>query len=324
MQAKTSLITTIAFIATAGLYGCSKNNDAPINTTTNDAALINALFDSLKSTPQSFQVTAGTYATITGEDGTIVTFNPSSFKTAAGTVITSGIIDIELTEMYTPGKMIANRVTTATQNNSLLSSGGAMYIKATLNGEEVAAGQYEIGFQQAAYSEDDMSLFYGEQNTDMSGANVIWGNDTSNTQTRTVKSSQNDIPNYYLFDSCTSFNWINCDHFYTAPDPKTDVQVTVNGSDVTAANTRIFVVFPAINSVANMYAFDSASATFSFGYPAYYLPVGTSIHAFLIAEKDSVYYMAEQKNITVSSGINITLTPVQTSISAIAAALSNL
>ncbi len=59
-------------------------------------------------------------------------FNPQSFKDGSGNIISSGMVTVELTEMYTPGAMIANRVSTSTAMHRRLTSGGSVNIKATM------------------------------------------------------------------------------------------------------------------------------------------------------------------------------------------------
>ncbi len=306
-------IGTLAF----GLSACNKDDDS-------DPQLsIKTLFDGLRSTPQTFTVTAGSAQTITGAKGTKITFDPQSFKNEAGNTITSGTINIELTELYKPGEMIANRVTTSTVANMPLTSGGSVLIKATMSGKEVFANQYTIAFKQDAYSENDMALFKGNVVNDNTGTKVNWNDDATNLVERTVKDdvTQN---NYYLFDSCTSFNWINCDYFYNAPSPKTDITVVAPDNSYSLFNTQVFVVFPAINSVVTMYGYNNSTHSFSFGAASYYLPIGTQVDIVIIGSKDGDYYMDVHQNVTVSNNLTVTFTPVNQSLENIKSMLNSL
>src|ERR1700748_1719213 len=150
-------------------------------------------------------------------------------------------------------------------------SGGTVNMFAHLNQQEVFANNYSLSFPQPGNSNSPMALYKGATTTALPGAKNIWGDDSTGTVTSTRKDSVLQNSFFYAFDTCVNFNWINCDHFYAAPDPKTDVKVVMPDTSYNSANTQVFVVFPAINAVASMYAYDAATHTFSFGYPAYYL-----------------------------------------------------
>lgn len=309
-----------------GLLGCALtftacNNDAP--GPVNDTKTINSLFQELKPTPQTFTVTAGTTQTITGAKGTKITFHPQSFKDVSGNIITGGSVKIELTEMYKAGDMIANRVTTTTAAQQLLTSGGSVNIRATLNEHEVFTNNYGIAFKQSSASESPMALFTGYQVTDNTGTNIKWNDDSTGTVLRTAKDPV-DQTFYYAFDTCTSFNWINCDYFYNVPGPKTDITVVSPDSSYNLSNTQVFVVFPAINGLMSMYAYSAASHAFTFGYSTYFLPVGTTIDIMILGSKNNQYFMDLHPHVVVTNNMTINFTPTNQSLSTIQAALSGL
>lgn len=304
-------------------FTACKKDDPAIPLNPNNVSTINSLFQQLRSTPQIFTVVAGTYQTITGAKGTRISFHPQSFKDLAGNTINAGNIKIELTEMYKPGEMIANRVTTTTAAQRPLTSGGSVNIKASLNQHEIFANSYKMEFKQPAPSENPMAIFTGYQVTDATGTNVKWLDDTTGTVLRTVKDSMNQ-GSYYGFDSLTNFNWVNCDYFYSAPAPKTDITIVAPDNSYDLTNTQIFVIFPGINSVTSMYAYDAATHSFSFGYSNYHLPVGTSIKILILGGKSNTYYMDLKDNITVTNGMTINFTPATKTLSEIQTALTNL
>jgi len=289
----------------------------------NNIMTINSLFANLKSLPQTFTVTAGTTQSIRGSKGTILTFHPQSFKNASGNIISGGTVTIELTEMYKPGEMIANRVTTTTMSNQALTSGGCINLKASINGHEVFATSYSLAFRQDGFSDQPMGLFTGTQVTDETGTNIKWNDDMTNPVERTEKVDSTQ-QYYYLFDSCTSFNWINCDHFYSAPDPKTDIKVVMPDNSYTRNNTQVFVIFPEINSVTTMYSYDNATNTFSFGYPSYYLPVGTTVNILVLGAKNNSYFMAYQQGVVLTNGISVSVSPATQPLSTIQAQLAGM
>ncbi|WP_118973886.1 hypothetical protein [Taibaiella koreensis] len=287
----------------------------------NNGNQLRYLFLHLQTTPQSFTVTAGIDQTVTGNKGTLLKFGPQSFKDAQGNLISSGTINIELTEMYKPGDMIANRVATTTVGQRRLQSGGSVKVVASMNGNEVFTSGYSIGFQQPAYSDKPMALFYGVEQVDSAGTRVVWGDNTGQQVMETTKISTNT---FYLFDTCTAFNWINCDYFYSAPDPKTQVKVTLPDNSYDAFNTQVYIVFPAINSVSSMDIYDPANHVFSLSHDNYMLPVGATIHIVTLGARNGSYFMDVQKNVTVTQGLNVSVTPATHSIDDIQAALGGL
>jgi len=303
-----------------GMTSCSNDSPGPL---TPNTQTINTLFQQLKTAPQTFSVTVGTQQTIIGAKGTKITFHPGSFKDATGNTLTFGTVNIALIEMYTPGDMIANRVTTTTAAQNALTSGGAVNIKATLNGQEVFANSYSIAFKQDEHKEAPMALFRGYEVSDESGTNVKWNDDTTGTVPRTEKDQANE-EFYYAFDTCTNFNWINCDYFYNAPNPKTDIIIVAPDASYNYSNTQIFIVFPGMNSVTTMYTYDAATHSFKFGYPSYYLPVGTSIKVAIFGAKNNSYYMDIHQPVTVTNGMTINFTPTTQTLSAIQTAISGL
>lgn len=309
-----SALSVILFTA------CNKED---ITLQPNNPQTIKSLFADLRSTPQIFAVEAGTNQTITGQQGTRISFHPQSFKNAAGDIITGGTIKIELIEMYKPGDMIANRVTTTTAAQMMLTSGGSVNIKATLSDREVFATTYGIAFKQPAASENPMALFKGYPITDSSGTNIKWYDDTSGTVNRTTK-IDTLASFFYLFDSCNSFNWINCDYFYSAPAPKTDITVTMPDNSYTMANTQVFVIFKDINSVSTMYAYNTASHAFSFGYPSYHLPVGAHVDILIMGSKNNAYFADLHSNVVLTQNMSITAAPATQSLANIVSLLSGL
>ena len=319
---KSLLTSTIILGIAFGISSCSDNKKNPVNPVNTNT--VQAMFQQMAETPQSFTVTAGTSKTITGARGTVITFNPQSFKDGAGNIISSGDVDIKLTEAYTPGQMIMNGLNTTTVSHNLLTSGGSVNIVATVNQHEVFANNYKLSFPQPANSDNPMALYKGTTTTELPGARNIWGDDTTSTIMRTTKDSLNQNSFFYVFDTCVNFNWINCDHFYSAPDPKTDIKVVMPDTSYNSTNTQVFVVFPTINSVASMYSYDVATHTFSFGFPAYYLPVGTVIKIVVLGGKDNTFFMDKQTNVSVTSGMSVTSNPTTTTISTIQSTLSTL
>lgn len=300
------------------ITGCSK--DAPVN---EEIKTVNSLFQQLKPTAQIFTVNAGTEQTITGAKGTKITFHPQSFKNANGSLISAGTIKIELIEMYKPTDMILNRVSTTTAAQQPLISGGSVNIKATLNDHEVFTNGYGITFKQPAMAEAPMALFNGYQVSDATGTSIKWSDDTTGTIPRTTKDPI-DLTFCYAFDTCTNFNWINCDYFYSSTATKTDINILAPDGTYTLDNTQIFVIFPAVNGVIPLYSYNANNLTFSFGFASYFLPVGTNVHVVILGSKNNNYFMDVHQNVTVTAGMTLNFTPTSTTVANIQSTLAAL
>jgi len=304
------------------LLSCNKD-DVTLNNGSN-MFNVKTLFEGLKSPAQTFNVPVGQPYEINAAGGTRIVFKSNTFRDALGNVINSGTVKVELTEILKPADMIANRVYTTTLGHQILRSGGAVNLKATLDGNPVfATGGYDLKFKQDAESDNPMALFTGITSADSMGGAVFWSDQSSNTIERTTKDDgTNEF--FYAFDSVTNLNWINCDYFYSSTDPKTDINVVTPDSSYNATNTQVFIVFKSINSVSGLWNYNAPNHVFNFGYPGYHLPIGTVIDVVILGAKNNSYFMQLQQNITVTNNLSITFTPQATTMAGVQAMLSTL
>ena len=289
------------------IAACTKTPDTisdPVDVGSSDKTKLNQLFAAFRYTPQQFTINAGTLQVVRGQKGTKLTFYANTFKDAAGNPITSGTIDVRLTEMYTPGDMIANRATTMGKNEPLV-SGGQVLITATRNGQPVTVNKYGIAYANANENEV-MNLFPGNTNNPDSVA--TWGDPIVSVGTfcvtGTVDSSSPTASLTYKFDSCTTLNWVNCDRFASDSGTKTKVYAKVNNTLFNSSNTQTYLIFPTINSVTIMGDYTAVSKRFGL-YSTYTLPVGLPVNVVVMSAKDNKYYYFEKKGLTVSANMEI-------------------
>lgn len=298
------------------LSGCKKNNDV-INNETYTASF-RALLDSLQPPYQTFTVSAGAESSITGSNGTLITFHPTSFKNPDGTVISSGTVNISLREVYHPGEMIANRTNTLTANNTWLMSRGQVQINATQNGQTLIAGTYSIGFKQNQESNQPMGLFYNAESSDPSAyAPVKWANNMSDSVAK-VSPHSNEL--YYMFDSVSNFNWINCDYWTMDQNPRTDIKVILPNT-FNASNCLVAVVVPSLNVAAYFTYFHNDDNSFTLSNE---MPVGLSVKIVVIAAENNTNYMAVSDLTSLSDGATFNITPQSATLSQINNMLSGL
>lgn len=265
------------------------------------------MLSGLRSTPQNFNIAAGRDTIIYGaSDGTALHFYANSFKDASGNIITSGTIDIQLTEMYKPGEMICNRTTTITNDGQLLQSGGEINITASMNGQEVYANKYGIGFKQSAPSSLNMQLFYG--NTNNTDSVTMWSADDVTKNGVTANGTTPDTSRssyYYYFDSCPHLSQTNCDAVYLpGSTQKTDVALVLPDGSFNQRNTEVFLILPSLKLSIFMNEYDQSTNTIHLDESSVGLPIGLNFELAVITYKNDTYYFYETSG-TITKGMTI-------------------
>ncbi len=270
------------------------------------------MFSALRSAPQTFTVTAGIGKKIKGASGTLLEFYPNSFMDKNGNILTSGTVNIELTEMYSVGEMIANRTSTTT-SYGVLNSGGEVNIKATMGGQEVFANKYRIGFKASSNVQNKpMSLYVkGENNTD---SITVWaitkmGSLLQSSLITDTSWSLIEAP-YFIFDSCSTFKMINCDHPYDSTSKNVTITVKFGVNSFKQACGSLSVSFASLNVAtilfASQYNANSNEMTFKG-----WVPTGPACKFALMIPKDvnNFYYFEQSGNVTNDMAIeaNVTL-----------------
>jgi hypothetical protein len=308
MKKPTQSLFALAIAAALFVSSCGKNYDpGPNPSTVYDKSNVNELFKEFRSIPEVQCVTAGTQQTITFAKGTRLTFYPNSFKDAAGAIITSGTVCIEMIEMYKPGDMISNGASTSTVEGSILRSGGQVHINATKNGVKLYANVYGISFLQPSASSLPMDLYYGSRNNRDSVTTWTIAN-TTLPGTTAPGTTTDSIEVRYIFDSCRNFDFINCDKLYSTA-PLKSVKIILPDTSFNPVNTRVIVVVKVAN--AAIYAngpLDSFSPLPTTWITS--IPENTSIHIVAITKKNDSYYYYEKemKVLTVDISVNALLT----------------
>ncbi len=340
MNRTQNIVFLTAIFAVLSLVACRKPNNSR---TTNDpyvpvnpngqppvnypgsgaaSATLKSLFNDLRSTPQTLTTTAGVSSTLYGTKGTRITFYPNSFKDASGNIITSGTIVIKLTEMLTPGAMIAENATTQTTTGDILRSGGQVKIEASKDGQAVYANKYSLSFKQPAASYQPMDLYFGDRNNNDSA--VLWrpldtastgGTGTTATGTTTDSTTGGgggtggfSTP-FYVFDSCTDFIYVNCDKLNSIPGPRTNIHFVMPDTTFNANNSTIYLIFNDINSVATVRRESYETSTKSFNLKYYTLPIGYTMTVITLCKKaDGKYYFSEQNGLTITDAMSVNVT----------------
>jgi hypothetical protein len=277
-------------------FSCKKKGNEEKNYDMNRK---NALFSDLRYEPQRFTVDAGRDTTIVCADSTLIVFYRQSFRDANDNIYSKGIVGVEVVEMYEAGDMILNRATTEATGNKILQSSGQVRIKAAMNGKELFANRYRIAFKVKVKA-DSMSLFYG--NTNNEDSVVKWKESEFNIGTRSKPSVPDSLKValwgnklYYFFDSCTSFDFVNCDRYAGLTGIETSIGIDFDTKKFTRENTSVFLSLPEINAVVPYMS-------------ELKYPLGMKYVFVIIAKKDDNYYF-DMKSGTITENMMLKLVP---------------
>lgn len=307
----------LALVSTACLTftGCKKNNEeSPAPTST-----IKDFFDKTEVKSQTFTIdTDNGQSSITGNQGTKVTFPANAFITSNGTPVT-GAVSIELKEIYNKSDMVLSDRPTMS-NGRILISGGEIFIGATANGQELRlATNTNILIELAPTTTVDttMGLFTGTETDSIFNWTPV---DIDTTASRDDSLWYVSDPGYYYDPShyvfaISTLGWINCDRFN--PQETTYMHVTCHGEPTPSA-TKVYLIFKNLNSVAQLH--------YEWGANKYYsgmAPIGEQVTIVAFGIKDNKEYFAT-KEITISNDLNVNLDLVASSTEDIQTVLKSL
>ncbi|CAA6822578.1 MAG: Unknown protein [uncultured Aureispira sp.] len=259
---------------------------------------ISELFETQAPAAQSFSITTNTTQTITGAEGTKITFYANSFVDGQGNIVT-GQVDFELKEIYAKGDMLWSDRMTVASNSELLESGGEFSLKATSAGQEVFLNRdffMEVPISSATSDPFAMELFTSTES------------DSTWTPADSTFVGIDSLTNSYQFNY-DSLTWINCDYFSSATNTTRGFSVApALSSGVNLTDVRAYVVFDNINSIASLY-YNSATNAFECSYN---LPIGEPVTVVIVGMDISQLYLGTlSTSITaVTSPLQVTMNPV--------------
>ncbi len=309
-QIKLSIaLIPILTVVLLGVHSCKKEEPVPVpNPTINPpSSQLGTMFDNnLQNQTQSFTINASVWNMIEGNQGTRVYIPAGSFQDASGAVVT-GTVEVEMVEILSlKDAILTNKPTVS--NGQILTTGGELNVNAYQSGERLGLtpGANVSFMVPTAAPDNNMGLFLGTTDAQL---DVNWVPSDSLGVADSVNvigdtTATGGWSDFYYFDiTGDSLGWINCDYFYSDPNPKTTLSVLPNGvHDVT--NTFVWIYISSANSVAPLWW----DATDSFDSYLNSLPIGLDATIVAISEISGDYYSAFVP-ITISAGHveNITL-----------------
>ncbi len=294
----------IFFFATISLISCSKSDTE--QTIPTAQSFSNLQTAALNSVTQKFTMTAENgLATFFSTNGVIIKLNGTGLRKDGNAV--TGLVDIEYSEIFDPGKMLTtDKTTMGEQTNgqmALIISGGEFYINATQGGVPLTIVnpiQLTIPTSLTGGPNTAMSLWTGQMPT--TASNMLgWIETNAGTGgifgiVITGGAGQN-ITNYNA--TLPGFGWFNVDTFYTDARPKTQIFATVP-KGYNGMNAAVYLHYSGQkNSLMKFDTFLNDTNRFSEHYGE--IPIGLECHVIFVTEDNGRWRYAI-KPVTVQSG----------------------
>ena len=294
-------------VSLALFTSCETNDDIDLDTNTEvlNYTTIQGFFEANGVQDQIFTIDASIGGSVTGENGTIVTFPANALVDGSNTPVT-GTVDVAIKEIFKPSEMIlSNKPTNAlnfSSENTFLLSEGETEVVVSQNGNEVqlASGMnYQISVLSAGGLDPQMLPFSGTA-SDTEG--IVWGATTDVGVGNGNGMSFIAAPASYIYDVFNT-GWSNCDKFYNYPGAKTTNYIDLTASP-NISETTVFLVF----EENNLPAVVKFSTPYANGLQSYVdmLPEGLSVTYIAITIENNQQYLAMDE-VTIQDEEELTL-----------------
>ena len=317
MNTKNVLMANRFFImlfATAMVFtSCDSNDDSSSQSYVPSSTAFNSIREiALDNNTQTFQINAANgMTTLTSANGVELDINANCL-TLNGNAVT-GMIDIEYVEIFEGGQMLVTDKTTMGKlpngDMAMLISGGAFYINATKNGQQLdlSCGMNLRIPANLTAPDNDMILWDGT--IDAKG-DLVWEQQDPTTGQGGVFLEQGAAgQTYYAFFN--SFGWTNVDKFYNFIGPKTQILAGVPAG-YNYGNSAVYLHYDGEgNALAKLDTYDSVSGLFSEHYGQ--IPVGLACHIIFATEENGQWRYAI-KPVTISANAVYTFTLAETTL----------
>ncbi len=273
--------------------------------------------DNRESNKQSFTMDAGTGGTITGTEGTKITFPANAFMRNGNPA--TGNVEIELIEVYNrAGMLTMNKSSKGVRNNGdeeILQSGGELFINAKQNGDQLTLGapmHVESAIDEQGDFGKPMTIFRAGDTQDSPDK---WEEADEDQDGRPDPATFGEVlvngvwKIIYVFDT-SNFGWTNLDRWYSYTGALTTLKIDVpDGYDDT--NCQVFLTYDGEpKALANMDRWDATDQMFTEHFGK--LPIGQQVHLILITQIDGELYAKIQGTTIVANHIEVMGDPTQT------------
>lgn len=280
-------LTLITLLLVSILFGCKKDKANDDNT------LTLAEFNSKFTVPtQKFNGTGGAAFSITGAKGMKFDFPANAFIDNNGNPVAGNVV-VSLKEVLSKKDIVLSGKVTES-NGQLLITGGEFQILASQNGQALRLNPaVTVNVKvPTTLNTDAMNLFV------WAPAGVSDSTWVLDQKARVVSS-----PDFYQFN-LPSFGWVNCDYFYTNPNPKTTITATpvYSGAVPSIKDQRAYMVFDDLKTVAGLPFVLSINKHRSYENS---MPIGLKGKLIILStDVNNVIYFGHT-NFTVSANLNL-------------------
>lgn len=301
---------SVLLLVTTVMFSCEPEVDrfTPVEGEQID---VETILDDLEDGPQEFAIDADSDQRVITANEALLTIEKNIFQTKDGAVVT-GVVDLEIKELYTKGDIFLNRVPTVS-DGKLLESDAVLHISATQDGkplELIPGKQIQINIPNDNPMEK-MELFYGEGGDredfnwlEADGDENAW--DNVDRAEWAVQDSLEELFGYGYECFSDSLQWINVDIFVDVPeDQKTSVCVELP-EIYTNTNTYVAMIFKDINSVVG---FTGSAETMQFCEPYGLSPIGFDISIIVISTQAEEVFHFGIEDAIISEDLVIQITP---------------
>ncbi|MCM4173951.1 hypothetical protein DHD32_20995 [Arenibacter sp. TNZ] len=294
------------FLMTAALItSCQKdtNRDTdlediiPVRATPQDFTDLKA--SSMENLKQTFQIDVDGSGTFTTENGVEITMNGSCLANNGSSV--SGMVDVEVIELFDRGRMLATNKTTMgltpTGDKALLVTGGEFFIEATQNGDVlqlICPIQVIVPTALTGGDDNDMTLWDGIIGMDCeieTGCDdVTWVEQKRDGQNQGLDIGQGASGQSSYMAFFNNFGWTNVDRFWSDPRPKTNLLAEVP-EGFNNENCALYLSYNGeAGSLANLDAYDPETGLFS--EHTGIIPIGLECHVIFVSEDNGSWLYA--------------------------------
>jgi len=293
----------------------TNDNDSEVLEPQPDGEALAARFEENRANAmQEFTLDASVGGTITGTQGTQVTFQPNSFG-LNGTPVT-GNVTVQLIEIYDKASMLLKDKSTLGRRDNgdkeALKSAGEFYIDAvqgtnSLELLEMAGVQSKpIDF---ADLEGGMQIFRGDDDTDGDWVETDEDGDGENDNAQ-IRDGQGAEGAYATYNyDIGDFGWTNLDKWYSYTGPKTEIFIDVP-AEFNQDNCAVYLSYDGEPALARMDVYNTSLEMFTEHYGL--IPIGLEVHIIMVAEIDGQLNYAIQGTTIVDGHIEVitSLSPI--------------
>jgi len=274
------------FLILGALFSCKDDFD-PLTELNGTPADVMAMLQS-EDVTQRARIDSDNF-TFTSRAGNTFSAEPNSFVFEDGTLVT-GMIDFELTELYTKSDILRYGIPTMTFNSEILESDGEFLFVASQDDRELrlASGKRLDMVVRNPEPNPGMQLFQEVEG--------LWGATDIPVNTFVVGDTVGGFPRYETFSD--RLEWVNIDYFTKFDLDLTDISICLP-EGYKEDQVAVWIIFKEYDVVL-----PSGGRN---------LPIGEEVYVVCIAAENEDTFRLDIQEITVAEDLKVNLEPKRTS-----------